>query len=132
MSSNRRDFYKITPIILSIVVICLSSYNVILNLPNPKLEVGEYPNEGYEMWSNTVRTVVVSPNETAPPESSLPPFESAPPYDIFNVTYQVLNSGKATANNVRLVLRQSLQAIVQSSPLMFMLIVHYLRIFYKL
>ena len=99
MTLAKRDPYKIATIVLSIIVICLSFTNIYLNMPSPRLEVGGYPSEPYFMVSNSVTVVVVNPNETFSPATTQPPINSAP-YDILNITYQVLNSGKGSAHNV--------------------------------
>jgi hypothetical protein len=107
-SSDRK--YKVIPVVLSSIILAVSIINLYLNYPNPNLEVGMFPIRG-TVYSNTVTVTVNPANASGQSGQSLGTAhvgnetdtgnETNTGYSIYNFTYQVYNSGKGAAHDVK-------------------------------
>jgi len=90
--------YKKIPIILSIIIIGLTCFNIMLNYPTPRLEVGEFPYDSYLAVAS--KGVIVSDQSNGTIQTANVTNEEFQSYYMYNLTYQVYNSGKGSAYNV--------------------------------
>jgi hypothetical protein len=84
-------------IILASIGLIINYSNLMNNLAPPKLEVGQYQSEPYIMVSNSVTATVTQEIQT----TTITKITNATlGYNLYNITYQVRNSGKGTAHNI--------------------------------
>jgi len=99
---------KIIPIVLSLVVIALSCFNIYINYPIPRLDVGIFPYNAAESVTVSSYGFISSSNVTTPKE--IVPQETTYTANanrhvlFYTLPYEVFNSGKGTAYNVRVTL----------------------------
>jgi hypothetical protein len=108
MENWKQRWYKRLPVILSLIAIAISGTILVWNIPMPYLEVGTFP---YKIDHLSVHVGNIGSIETrndSLPDTSLPSQNVSTPKlstATVNVTFQVMNSGKAPAHNVRITLR---------------------------
>jgi hypothetical protein len=91
MTKNKKRDWAI---IIGLISISIALAALIINYANfanntapPKIEIGQYQEEPYLMVSNSVTVTVTVVNETQG-------------YNLYNITYEVRNTGKQTAHNI--------------------------------
>jgi hypothetical protein len=94
-------------IIISVIGILIASVALIINYASftnnnapPKIEIGQYQSEPYLMVSNSVTVTVTAENQTTTTTTINKVVNGTQGYNLYNITYEVRNTGKQTAHNI--------------------------------
>ena len=97
---KKRDY----ALIIGLIGVLIASIALIINYANfanntapPKIEIGQYQSEPYLLVSNSVTATIVAENQTA---SIFRVVNETHGYNLYNITYEIRNTGKETAHNI--------------------------------
>jgi hypothetical protein len=104
MTKNKKRDWAI---IIGLISISIALAALIINYANfanntapPKIEIGQYQEEPYLMVSNSVTVTVTAENQTTTTTTINKVVNETQGYNLYNITYEVRNTGKQTAHNI--------------------------------